>query len=51
MFIAVIYVNLINSANIVDIIIAGDFNFNMALHSDNKITELMNEFHLKLYHT
>ena len=34
------------NANIVDIIIAGDFNLNMALNSDNKITELVNEFHL-----
>ena len=35
-----------DNTNIVDIIIAGDFNFNMALNSDNKITELVNEFHL-----
>ena len=34
------------NTNIVDIIIAGDFNFDMALNSDNKITELVNEFHL-----
>ena len=34
------------NTNIVDIIIAGDLNFNMALNSDNEITELMNEFHL-----
>ena len=34
------------NTNIVDVIIAGDFNFSMALNSDNKITELMNEFHL-----
>ena len=40
------------NTNIVDIIIAGDFNFNMALNSDNRITELMNEFRLsQIWHT
>ncbi|MCG8076808.1 MAG: endonuclease/exonuclease/phosphatase family protein, partial [Candidatus Thiodiazotropha taylori] len=34
------------NTNIVDIFILGDFNYNMALNRENKITELMYEFNL-----
>ena len=35
------------NTNIVDIIILGDFNFNMSVNNKNKMTELLQEFNLK----
>lgn len=39
-------VDLAYNTNIISIIINNDFNFNLALNKDNKITELMHEFNL-----